>query len=216
MALYLSDLEIVVIIGVVLVVVYFIGSYWKHKKLTKYAHWFEDRFRDKARVKFRSFGHAGLGIKLEMKDRSDGFKEVYFTLSMGARENLMHYPLIFLTRGFDKISFWGVLEKPVKMNMSIVSSWNKGEIRKTEERSNIRKLSSEELDRIGYFLYASNTEAAKSFISRSKITERLKELKYVELVETDMTSSLVRVVSRLREESLTDLLSFLFYLGRVL
>ncbi len=216
MALYVSDLEIVVIIGILLVVIYFVGSYWKHRKLTKYAHVFEDRLKSKARVRFRSFGHAGLGVKLEMNDRSDGFREVYFSLSMGARENLMHYPLVSLTKGYDRISFWGILEKPVKINMRIMSREEKKEIKHTEERANMRKINLEEFDEIGYVVYASNTEIARSFISRSKIVEKLRELKYVELIETDMTSSLVRIVSRFKEETLSELLNFLFYLGRVL
>jgi hypothetical protein len=214
MIFYLNELEIVIIIGAVLIIVYFIGSYWKHRKLTKYAHIFEEKLNNKAKVQFKSYGHAGLGIRLEMKDRTIGFREVYLALSMGARENLMHYPLLALTKGYDRISFWGILEKPLRINIRIMDARKKSYIKQAEEKANLRRVTSEELDRIGYVAYSSNSELARPFLG--KIVSALRELRDVELIETDMTSSLIKIVSRLKEEAVFDLLNFLFYLGRTL
>lgn len=216
MVFELNNIEIVFIVGAALVVVYFVGSYWKYRKLTSYAHIFEDKLSQTAKVKFHSIGHAGLGIKLEMKDKTHGFKEVYLKLSMGARENLLHYPLMKIMDSYDKISCWGILEKPLKLNIRIVSR-NKGkEIKKSEETPNMRKIISEELNEIGFEAYSTNTELARNFLTRSRIAEKLKSLECIELIETDMTSSLIKVVSRLKQDSLFDLVSFLFFLGRTI
>ena len=114
MAFVVTDVEVVVALGVVLIVVYVVGSYWKHRTLTGYAHWFEENYRSRAKVQFASYGHAGLKVKCELNDKSDGFRELYFTISLGARENLMYYPLIPFMHDFDLVTSWGIAEGPVR------------------------------------------------------------------------------------------------------
>src|SRR2546428_9924254 len=96
MAFVVTDVEVVVALGVVLIVVYVAGSYWKHRTLTGYAHWFEESYRSRAKVQFASYGHAGLKVRGELNDKSDGFRELYFTISLGPRQNLIYYPFVSL------------------------------------------------------------------------------------------------------------------------
>src|SRR5437870_12755454 len=102
----LTDVEIVAILAVALIITYFIGTYWKHRILKRYAHWFEDKFSRTAKVRYKSFGHAGLRIKCEMNNPSDGYKELEFALSLGARENLVYYPYKLVARDSDKLNCW--------------------------------------------------------------------------------------------------------------
>jgi len=46
----LTDVEIVAILAVALIITYFIGTYWKHRILKRYAHWF--RTNSPGRLKF--------------------------------------------------------------------------------------------------------------------------------------------------------------------
>src|SRR3989442_5353534 len=95
----LTDVEIVAILAVALIITYFIGTYWKHKALKGYAHWFEEKFSKKAKVKYASFGHAGLRIRCEMNNSSEGFKVLEFALTLGEGEpDLLSLPS--LNRGF--------------------------------------------------------------------------------------------------------------------
>src|SRR5712691_12726741 len=170
MAFVVTDVEVVVALGVVLIVVYVLGSLWKHRTLTAYAHWFEENYRSRAKVQFASYGHAGLKVKCEMNDKSDGFRELYFTISLGARENLMYYPLVPLMRDSDHVSCWGIVEKPVRSNLRIMNVEDKKQIAYSESLANIRKLDVNELKELGYVAYASNRDYSSKFFSQASLT----------------------------------------------
>jgi len=214
MAFVLTDIEIVAAVGVILTAVYFVGSYWKHKTLTRYAHWFENKFSSRAKVQFASYGHAGLRVKCEMKDKSDGFRELYFAVSLGARENLMYYPLVGIMKDFDRVNCWGIVESSIGSNLVVVKSDDKKRIMYTEERANFRKLDQRDLADSRYLAYASNSDYTRKFFSHAALTSKLVEFKEIELIELDATSSMIRVVSKLREERLPKLTDFILSLGR--
>src|SRR5205814_10114028 len=88
----LTDVEIVAILAVALIITYFIGTYWKHRILKRYAHWFEDKFSRMAKVRYKSSGHARLRTKCDMNNRSAGIKALEFAFSLGTSEMLAHYP----------------------------------------------------------------------------------------------------------------------------
>src|SRR5207249_9442601 len=113
----LADVEIVAILAVALIITYFIGTYWKHRILKRYAHWFEDKFSRTAKVRYKSFGHAGLRIKCEMNNPSDGYKELEFALSLGARENLVCYPYKLVARDSDKINCCAIMRDHVNIKI---------------------------------------------------------------------------------------------------
>src|SRR2546427_7618233 len=158
MAFVVTDVEVVVALGVVLIVVYVAGSYWKHRTLTGYAHWFEESYRSRAKVQFASYGHAGLKVRCEMNDRSDGFREMYFTISLGARENLLYYPLVPLMHDADHVSCWGIVEKPVRSNLRVINADDKKQIVYSESLANMRNLEVSGLKELGHVAYASNRE----------------------------------------------------------
>ncbi len=211
-----TDVEIVVGLGVVLIVVYVIGSYWKHRTLTGYAHWFEDRFSSRGRVQFASHGHAGLRVKCEMTDRSDGYRELHFAISLGARENLMHYPLASIMRDYDRVVFWGIVEKPIRSNLRIMSASDKKQVEYSENQANMRKLDLQDIGGAGYVAYASNREYTTRFLSQAPIAAKLNGSKEIELIELDSTSSIVRVVSQLKKERLLGLTDFFLSIGRAI
>ncbi len=214
MAFALTDVGVVVLLAVVLIVVYFVGSYWKHRMLTRYAHWFEERFASRGKVQFASYGHAGLKVKCEMTDRSDGFREMYFTISLGARENLLYYPLVSLMHDSDHVSCWGIVENPVRSNLRVINADDKKQIVYSESLANMSKLDVNGLKELGYVAYASNREYTSRFFTAASLTSKLKDFKEIQLIELDMTSSIVRVVSKLKREKLPALTGFLSTLGR--
>src|SRR5712691_3239427 len=190
MAFVVTDVEVVVALGVVLIVVYVLGSLWKHRTLTAYAHWFEENYRSRAKVQFASYGHAGLKVKCEMNDKSDGFRELYFTISLGARENLMYYPLVPLMHDFDLVTCWGIAEGAVKSNLRLIKADDKKEVGYAESLANMKRLDFNELNQLGYVAYTSNKEYTSKFFSQASLVSRLKDFREVRLVELDMTSSM--------------------------
>src|SRR2546422_8023116 len=198
MAFALTDVGIVVLLAVVLLVVYFVGSYWKHRMLTRYAHWFEERFASRARVQFASYGHAGLKVKCEMTDRSDGFREMYFKISLGSRENLLYYPLVPLMHDADHVSCWGIVEKPVRSNLRVINADDKKQIVYSESLANMSKLDINGLRELGYVAYATNREYTSKFFTAASMTSKLKEFKERQLIELDITSAIKRVGSHLK------------------
>ena len=216
MAYVITDVEVVVILAIVLIVTYVVGSYWKHRTLTRLAHWFEDRYSPVAKVQFRKFGHAGLWVRCEMKDRSNGFREVYYTLSLGARENLFYYPLAKATDNLDRVNCWGIVEKPVNSNLLVFRSKDKKRTKEAESRANMLELTPKEFEDIGFRAYASDRQVATTFFGRARLASRIRELGTVEAVELDTLSSLVRMVSRLDGARLGELCDFMLGLGRAI
>src|SRR5881398_1424218 len=54
-----------------------------------------------------------------MNSSSDGFKELEFALTLGARENLIYYPYSLITRDSDRLNCWATLTDPVKFQVEI-------------------------------------------------------------------------------------------------
>ncbi len=214
MAFVFTDIEALVIIAAALIVVYVAGTYWKHRTLTKYAHWFEEKLSSRAKVKFASHGHAGLRVRCEVRDTEGALREMHFALSLGARENLIYYPYALFTRDSDKLVCWAVLQRPIQSNLRIVKRSNRKTVDVLENTPNLTAVGTERLEELGYVMYASDRNYALDFISRAAISERLKNAKDVESIELDRLSSILRVAAKLREESLPELVSLMFVLGK--
>ncbi len=210
----ITDIEIVVLLGVILIVVYVIGSYWKHRKLTWHAHWFEDKFGKIARVQFAAQGHAGLRMRCEMNDKTSGYRELFFSVGLGARENLLYYPLRNLMDNRDRVSCWGVVDKPIGSNLVITRIRDKKRISEVEGKANMVRMKQNELEGLGYAVYSSNGEYASRFINHSSMASNLARFAEVELVELDMLSSTIRTVSMLKTEKLSELVDFVLLMGR--
>ncbi|MDV3243610.1 MAG: hypothetical protein LYZ66_00375 [Nitrososphaerales archaeon] len=210
----ITDVEVVVLFGVILIVIYVIGSYWKHRKLTWHAHWFEDRFGKTARVQFAKQGHAGLRIRCEMKDKTSGYRELFFSIGLGARENLMYYPLRNVMDNRDRVSCWGVVDKPIRSNLVIARTGDKKRISEVEGRANMNRMKQQELEGMGYAVYSSNGEYASRFMNQASMASSLGRFEEVELVELDMLSSTIRTVSMLKTEKLGELMDFVLLMGR--
>jgi hypothetical protein len=207
-----TDLEALIIIAIVLIVVYIVGTYWKHRTLTRYAHWFDENLSKKGKVKFASHGHAGLRIKYEGKDRAE-MREMNFALTLGARENLIYYPYSIFSRDFDKLSCWALLSRPIRSNLKIMRRTNRKVMEEVENTPRLSAVGLDELEQLGYVMYATDREYARELASKASIATRLKSSKNVELIEFDRLSSRLHLVGKLSKESLPELVNFMFVLG---
>ena len=80
----------------------------------------------------------------------------------------------------------------------------------------MKKLGLDELNQLGYVAYTSNREYTSRFFSQASLVSRLKEFREIRLIELDMTSSLIRVVSKLKKEKLPALTGLISALGRAI
>jgi hypothetical protein len=213
LAVVITDIEVVVALAVVMIIVYLVGTYWKHRTLTNYAHWFEEKLGSKGRVKFASHGHAGLRIKCEVKDTGGSLKEMHFALSLGARENLMYYPYALLTRSSDRLNCWAILHRPIQSSLKIMKQSDKKGISASENSPQLAEVKFNWLEELGYVMYASDRSYALDLITKASIPERLKNTD-VESIEFDKLQSKLHVVARLRKESLPELVNLMFVLGK--
>jgi len=212
LAIVFTDLGALIIIAIVLIVVYIVGTYWKHRTLTRYAHWFDENLSKKGKVKFASHGHAGLRIKYEGKDRTE-MREMDFALTLGARENLIYYPYSIFSHDFDKLSCWALLSRPIRSNLKIMRRTNRKTIEEVENTPRLSAVGLDELEQLGYVMYATDREYARELASKASIATRLKNSKSVELIEFDRLSSRLHLVGKLNKESLPELVNFMFVLG---
>ncbi len=212
MALAVSDVEIVAVLAVLFFIVYFLGTYWKHKALQRYAHWFEERFSRKAKVKYASFGHAGLRIKCEMNSSSDGFKQLEFALTLGARENLIYYPYRVVTRDFDKLNCWATLTEPVKFQVEITRQRKKAKV--TWDTAGIEEVKIPQLAELGYRVYSTGVDFTNELVKQSGVAARLKDLVNVESLELQEEPSRIHLVARLHMDDLAKLIDLISLVGR--
>jgi len=212
LALAVSDVEIVAVLAVLFFIVYFLGTYWKHKALQRYAHWFEERFSRKAKVKYASFGHAGLRIKCEMNSSSDGFKELEFALTLGARENLIYYPYRVVTRDFDKLNCWATLTEPVKFQVEITRQRKKAKV--TWDTAGIEEVKIPQLAELGYRVYSTGVDFTNELVKQSGVAARLKDLVNVESLELKEEPSRIHIVARLHMDDLAKLIDLISLVGR--
>jgi len=212
LALAVSDVEIVAVLATLFFIVYFLGTYWKHKALQRYAHWFEERFSRKAKVKYASFGHAGLRIKCEMNSSSDGFKELEFALTLGARENLIYYPYRVVTRDFDKLNCWATLTEPVKFQVEITRQRKKAKV--TWDTAGIEEVKIPQLAELGYRVYSTGVDFTNELVKQSGVAARLKDLVNVESLELQEEPSRIHLVARLHMDDLAKLIDLISLVGR--
>ena len=71
-----------------------------------------------------------------------------------------------------------------------------------------------EFDDLGFVVYASNNDYASRFITKTSLASNLARFDEVELVELDMLSSMIRLVSILKTKNLGDLMDFVLLMGR--
>jgi len=209
---FVSDIEIVAALATILVVVYFLGTYWKHRILRRYAHWFDERFSRKAKVKYASFGHAGLRIKCEMNSSSDGFKELEFALTLGARENLIYYPYRVVTKDFDKLNCWATLTDPVKFQVEITRQRKK--VKVTWDTAGIEEVKIPQLAELGYRVYSTGADFANQLVERSGVVTKLKDLANVESLELQEEPSRLHLVARLDMDDLAKVIDLISLVGR--
>lgn len=212
LAFVFTDVEVVVLIAVVLIAIYIVGSYWKHRTLTGYARWFEENLTSKGKVKYASHGHAGLRIKCEPLDKGGLFREIHFALSLGARENLVYYPLAPLNLNPDRINCWVILQKTIQSDLRIVRQSEKKAISSFQENPRLTDLKLEALEELGYVAYASDRTAAMEIISKAAIPSNLKPMR-IESIQIDKPSSVLRVIAALRRDSLDGVVNFMFSLA---
>lgn len=213
MAIVFTDLGALIIIAVILIVIYIVGTYWKHRTLTRYAHWFDENLSRKGKVKFASHGHAGLKIKYEGRDRAADLLEMHFALSLGARENLVYYPYSIFSHDYDRLTCWALLHRPIRSNLKIMRQTNKKMILESEDNPRLSLVQLDELEELGYVMYATDREYALELASKASIPTRLKKNKRIEFIEFDRPSSKLHFVSKLSQESLPEVLDFMFALG---
>ncbi len=207
-----TEVTFIAIIATALIAAYIAGTYWKHRTLTSYAHWFNENLSSKGKVQFLSHGHAGLKVKCETRG-NNSLTEMHFSLSLGARENIMYYPLAPFMHDFDTINCWAVIHKPIESSLKIIKYSDKRGITSSENNPRLTAVKSESLGELGYLMFASDQDYALSLLSKAYIPSRLQSTKDVESIEIDRLSSKLHLVARLRKESLPDLVNFLFELG---
>jgi len=212
LVLVFSDIEIVAALATILVAVYFLGTYWKHKVLKRYAYWFEETFARKARVKYASFGHAGLRVKCEMNNSSEGIKELEFALTLGARENLIYYPYALVARESDKLNCWATLTDSVKFQVEITRQRKRLGV--TWETAGIEEVNIPPLAELGYKVYSTGADFANRLVERSGVVARLKDLGNVESLELQEEPSRLHLVARLHMDDLAKLIDLISLVGR--
>src|SRR5207247_11465103 len=147
-----------------------------------------------------------------MNSSSDGFKELEFALTLGARENLIYYPYRVVTRDFDKLNCWATLTEPVKFQVEITRQRKKAKV--TWDTAGIEEVKIPQLAELGYRVYSTGVDFTNELVKQSGVAARLKDLVNVESLELQEEPSRIHLVPSLHMNDLAKLIDLISLVGR--
>src|SRR6059036_3544779 len=134
-----------------------------------------------------------------MNSSSDGFKELEFALTLGARENLIYYPYRVVTRDFDKLNCWATLTEPIKFQVEITRQRKKAKV--TWDTASIEEVKIPQLAELGYRVYSTGVDFTNDLVN-------------VESLELQEEPSRIHLVARLHMDDLAKLIDLISLVGR--
>ncbi len=140
---------------------------------------------------------------------------MHFALSLGARENLMYYPLKLITHIPDRIDGWGILNTSTQADMRLMKLGDKKRIVKTEQ-DGLREVGLQELENAGYVAYTTHIIQARELLSKSDVIPKIKGWNELELIELNQEPSTLHVTAKLHRGALDDFVNFLYFMGKTL
>jgi hypothetical protein len=214
----MNEFWIIFLLAIIFLIVYFIGSN-KNKKLSiKYAKIIKEYMKPYSEfIGFHSFGYSGFRSLCRLKKESV-FDKIEIAIALVDRENLMHYPLSFITKECDRFVCWGFLKNKIPSNIEIFQKIDKKNYEKIILEKKLKEIVIEEKElKESYVFLTDDVNFAEKILLKSDIKESLLNMKkFIKRLSLNQQESWIYLIAELKEESLQPLLNLILSFGKAL
>jgi hypothetical protein len=206
------ELTLIFLLALLFLIVYFIGMRQNRKIAVKYARAIKDYMSPRSDfVGFRPYSRGGFRAVCKMKE-NEPFTQIEMAVSLVDRENLMHYPLSFLTKDRDRFACWGFLKKPMPFNIEILPTKEEKICQRMAAEKNFKTVTiGSELNAF-FTVLASDQESANKFLSSTRLQKCILQVKgQIKRLSLSEKESRIYLIGELKEitslKSLIDVLT---------
>ncbi|MEM2937009.1 MAG: hypothetical protein QXJ63_00505 [Candidatus Bathyarchaeia archaeon] len=167
------EVTAVFLLALIFIIVYFIGMRQNRKIAVEYAKAIKEHMAAQSDfVGFRPYSRGGFRALCKLKEKKP-FTQIEMAVSLVDRENLMHYPLSFLTKDCDRLACWGFLDKPLSFNMEVLPVKEEKLRRKMALEKNLKAVALTNEFNESFAVLASDQESARRFLSDHGLWKRI-------------------------------------------
>ena len=117
----ISEYEAIAVLAAAFILVYIIGTFRNRRLLVKYSQITKKHLGPSSEfLGFRPFGSSGFRALSNMKSETP-LSKMEIAVSLVDRENVMHYPLSWITKQEDRITVWAYLRRRPVFDLEICS-----------------------------------------------------------------------------------------------
>ncbi|MEM1574651.1 MAG: hypothetical protein QXF09_00330 [Nitrososphaerota archaeon] len=206
------------LLAFIFLIVFFIGSNKNRKLSIKYAKAIKELMTPYSDfIGFKSFGYSGFRSLCRLK-KDEAFDKIEIAIALIDRENLMHYPLSFITKDYDRFVCWGFLKNKIPLNIEILPKINKKSYEKMISQKNLKEFIIEESEFKESFIFLTdNINFAEKILLKPNIKENLLNMrKFIKRLSLNREESWIYLIAELKEETLKPLLTLILSFGKAL
>lgn len=132
-------------------------------------NWLRNWWRRIANSLAFAYGRSGFRSLCQMKKKK-AFSKIQIAVALVDRENLMHSPLSFITRDYDRVVCWGFPKGTVSLDIEILLKFDRKTHKKIAKQKQLQEISPENAKLKESFKFvSSDIKLAKQFISDPKL-----------------------------------------------
>ena len=213
------DFWAIFLLAFIFLIVFFIGSN-KNKKLSiKYAKAIKEYMTPHSEfIGFKPFGYSGFRSFCRLK-KENAFDKIEIAIALIDRENLMHYPLSFITKEYDRFVCWGFLKNKIPSNIEIFQKIDKKNYEKIILEKKLKEIVIEEEKELkeSYIFLTDDVNFAEKILLKPEIKENLLNMKkFIKRLSLNKEESWIYLIAELKEEALKPLLNLILDFGKAL
>ncbi len=213
------DFWAIFLLAFIFLIVFFIGSN-KNKKLSiKYAKAIKEYMTPHSEfIGFKPFGYSGFRSFCKLK-KENAFDKIEIAIALVDRENLMHYPLSFITKEYDRFVCWGFLKNKISSNIEIFQKIDKKNYEKIILEKKLKEIVIEEEKELkeSYIFLTDDVNFAEKILLKPEIKENLLNMKkFIKRLSLNKEESWIYLIAELKEEALKPLLNLILDFGKAL
>jgi len=201
----ISEYEAIVVLAAAFIVVYIAGTFRNRRLLVKYSQITKKHLGPSSEfLGFRPFGSSGFRALNNMKSEMP-LSKMEIAVSLVDRENVMHYPLSWITKEKDKVTVWAYPRRRPVFSLGIWSTKEKAF--KPQSELELKEIKTSHKNLGTFRILSSDDTKADEFLSdKNLLSSLLKTKDFLHSLLVDENESRIILAGRVTDDSLPALL----------
>lgn len=208
----------IVFLSFIFLIVFFIGNNKNRKLSIKYAKAIREYMTPYSEfVGFHAYRYSGFRSLCRLK-KDKAFDKIEIAIALVDRENLMHYPLSFITKEYDRFVCWGFLKNKIPSDIEILPKIDKKNYEKMILQKGLNEVIIEEKEFKESFVFLANDiKFAEKILLKPDVKKILLSMKnFIKRLSLNQEESWIYLIAELKEETLQPLLNLVLIFGEAL